>query len=159
MRFLGNTVDNNASTTETAHPFRVEADNVCCAFTEFAEPKQYAYRTLLPYFNQLYIIANGIRNNNLSYEDAKEKYLSCKEYRDAEQKLEDELFWRIDKYIATISVTYGKKKTKFIMDFEVSNEQYAILKHNMMEILLFPLNNAYGVRLALQAVAVSITSK
>ena len=95
----------------------------------------------------------------MSFEVAKKEYMETKEYKDISQKLEKEFYWLIDKYEATIAVQYGKKEKKFILRFEVTNEQNELLQHNMKEFLIMPLKNYYGVAGAMQPVSVQINAK
>lgn len=151
-------VGNSASSVEIAHPFRIEADNVFCAFTEFGEADQNAYRTLLPHYEKLSNKAKILHDSVPNYDEAVVNYITCEEYKQATEKLKEELFWIIDKYTATISVVYGKKKKEFTLAFEVTNEQFSLLESNMKESLIIPLKDVYGIPRAMQAVQVQINS-
>lgn len=155
MQFVGA----NASAVEIAHPFRIEADNVFCAFTEFGEADQNAFRTLLPYYESLKNKAKELKDSGLSYDLAIERYMGCKEYNQASEKLKEELFWVIDKYTATITAAYGKTKEDFILTFEVTTEQFNLLEKNMKESIIIPLKDTYGIPRAMQTVQIHIDTK
>ena len=152
MQFVGS----YTSATETAHPFRIEADNVYCAFTEFGEAKQNAYRILLPKYDALMKKAKGLVTNGISIDKAIEEYCSCREYEDAKQSLEKELFWLIDKYKLTLTVEYGKNKKQFSLSFDVTDEQYQVLLQNIKESLIIPLKDVFGLPRNMQPVQVQI---
>ena len=151
MQFVGN----SASAVEIAHPFRIEANNVYCAFLEYADQYQNAYRQLTPFYTALYNIAMEYKKE-LSYDKALEKYVLADEYIEAKENLEKEFFWKIDKYKAELSAKYGNKEKKFVLKFDVNNEQYSLLRYNMKESLLVPLKEIYGLKPVMQVVTVTI---
>lgn len=155
MQFVGR----YALSTEIAHPFRIEEDQVQCAFTEYGEKNQNAYRILTPCFEALSCIAKEYLLQRRSYEEAKNEYSLSKEYKEAEKNLEREFFWLIDEYEATVIADYANEKKSFTIVFEVANEQYSALCHNMQECLIAPLKEIYGIPLEMQSVAVRLEDK
>lgn len=152
MQFIGN----NASSVEIAHPFRIEENNIYCAFLEYSDQHQKAYRQLTPYYTKLSQVALEMNKSNISYDDAIKVYVSSEEYRDASSSLEKELFWEIDKYTALLCVRYAKKEKIFEIKFDVNSEQYQILRQNMKESLLVPLKTVYNVRPEMLPVTVDV---
>ncbi len=155
MQFVGN----NASVVEIAHPFRIEADNVYCAFTEYAEKNQNAFRTISPLYSNLINKAREYKLSNAPFDEALKDYVTTQEYEEVNQALNKELFWLIDKYEATITAQYGKKKKIFTLQFEVTKEQNELLQYNMKEFLVIPLKDCYGLPRAMRPISVQMTEK
>lgn len=145
-----------ASASEIAHPFRIEADSVFCAFIEFADFYESSAQTLNPYFDRLENAMNTSILHNRDYKEAYKKFIELDEYKEAKSAIEKERFWNIGKYEMTLEVEYADKKTHFIYNFDVSNEHVEGLKHNMKETLDSIIKNVYGVRIKSQTVQVQV---
>ncbi len=155
MQFVGK----YAFSTEIAHPFRIDANQVQCAFIEYGDRNQGAYKTLSPLFNALSKKAKECSMNNIPYAEAEKTYIASKEYKDAEKGMENEFFWIVDKYEATIIAEFAKEAKSFTLSFDVTSEQNSILQQNMKECLLAPLKELYFMPLTIQNVTVMLEDK
>lgn len=139
-------VGNYMQTTESAHPFRIDADSVSCAFTEFSDPFDSFGKVFRNCTSALFSKIPDIKKNNSKYIDAKSAYTSLSEYATAKQLLESEFFWKIGKYDIDICVNYGTKEKHFLYSVTVGEHEYEHLKANIDESLLSPLKRCYNVQ-------------
>lgn len=121
------------SISETAHPFRIDADSVTCAFTEFADFYNSSYKTLQPYFDANIEELNKIISEKQNDTDVYTFYSSSAAYKNAIEALHRENFWEISKYEIIMDVEYGSNHKKFKYSFEVSRELTNDLQANMRE--------------------------
>lgn len=149
-------VGNYAFTTETAHPFRVEEDSVVCAFIEFTDFYESAAKAFNPFFTSLFNEARSLQQNGLSYEEAYSNYIKQKSYDNARNEFYQHFFWAIGEYLATLEVEYGKKKVRFIYEFEVNESTNERLMSNLNETLLIPLKSVYGMQSSMQSVPIAV---
>lgn len=152
-------VGNYASMTETAHPFRIEADSIVCAFTEFADFYNSFYKTFQPYYDTLTEAANRVCSPDLPYGQAYPKYISNDSYLAAKSVLEKELFWEIGQYKVVLKAEYGKKSVDFPYEFSVNQDDYEKIKANLIETLSVPLKRIYGISLSMQTVQIELREK
>jgi len=148
LQFIGKSAFSN----EIAHPFRIEANHICCAFTEFIDKDNSAYRSFSAFNEKLASEANRIGNPQISFSDAFKEYSKTDAYREAKSELNSELFWKIGSYSISIIAEYKNKKKVFTFKFNVTQEQSQQLKHNIDETLVIPLKQLYGVPLNMQLV-------
>ena len=152
-------VGNFASTTEIAHPFRIDADSIVCAFTEFGDFFNSSEKTFQPFYNALVKDVKEICVLGLPFDQAIKKYKSAKSYAAATDALKSELFWEIGQYEIIMEVGHGKESSKFLYEFEVNSEDHQHLLHNIDETLLSPLKDAYRIPYDLQIVQVELKDK
>ncbi len=140
-----NVLGNYIQTTEAAHPFRVEADSVVCAFAEYCNPSdtsgiksQKICSALIPPIQQMIM-------ENTSYEKTLTALLQSAEYRDAKNELFSDFFWEIGKYTADFTVEYGRQKKTFSYEFSVSESDYSELRKNIDEALIVHLKKCYNM--------------
>lgn len=146
-----------ASSTELAHPFRIDADNVACAFTEFSDFYQSAEKRLQPFFDK-YNKALDIQNmeNNAVYEVLRSLMVSRNEHKDLKDALADELFWQISEYDLQLKVHYGNRDKVFSYCFEVTAEDYNKCEYNLDETIRTFLKDRYGIPYGFKPVQVRI---
>lgn len=152
-------VGNYTSTIEMAHPFRIDANNIVCAFTEFADPFNSWKKLFQPFYNALVKDVREICVLNLTFDQAYTKYKALKSYADAADALKKELFWEIGQYEIILEVEHEKEKSRFSYEFSVNSEDFQLLSHNIDETLLSPLKDAYRMPYDMQAVQVELKSK
>lgn len=138
-------VGNYLQTTESAHPFRIEADSIASAFTEFGDSFDSFGKTFRANTAALFKQIPSIRMANNTYEEALQQYKSSSDYTTARSRLEKEFFWEIGKYSLEIITEYGKKSKIFQYEISVSEYEHDRLTDNIDEALLSPLKSAYGV--------------
>lgn len=149
-------VGNYASTMEKAHPFRIEADSVVCAFIEFTDFYESATKSFNPLFNLLLNEAGKLIQSGLNYEQAYSKYIKLESYANAKNALSKHFFWTIGEYLATMEVEYGKKKRSFFYVFEVNESNNERLMSNFNETLLIPLKSVYNMQSSMQSVSIAV---
>lgn len=148
-----------SSVSEIAHPFRIEADSVGCAFIEFSDFYEAAAKTLRPYFDNLEEAILEIDVGNKSYKEAYKEFIALNEYGDIKKAIEQELFWIISEYEMMLEAEYGEKKVTFNYYFDVTNENMKDLKHNMDETIALVLKSKYRIPSNYKVVQVQVKVK
>lgn len=146
------------STMEIAHPFRIDADNMMCAFIEFSDFYNSSGKILQPYFDKLLAVVKNMKLQEKDYQMAYREFVLLDEYKETKNKMEQELFWTIGKYEMLLEVKYNTKATKFQYNFNVSKENAEELEHNIEETIAVILKQFYGIPLECKAVQVQIQS-
>lgn len=145
-----------SSTTEAAHPFKIEQDSIGCAFIEFANQYNSAFRKITPLLEDVQRDVHDIACINNSFDYARELLCGQKSYIEYQSALNSEMFWEIGQYEVEMKVSYGKSTKAFKLCFEVNREQYEDLKYNIEEVLISKLKNCYNMGYNLRSVQVSI---
>lgn len=145
-----------ASTSEIAHPFRIDADNVACAFTEFTDFYDSSAKTIQPFLEALYDDLQKINFEGMNYIEAHKRFTSLTTYEKAKEVLRKENFWDIGKYEIIIKVEYGKNEKKFYYGFDVSKEMHDTLAHNIDEILASLIKNTYKLPIDIRLIHAEI---
>lgn len=145
---------NYASSSEIAHPFRIEADSVMCAFTEFADSYNSAGKKIVPAFDKLSQKLMQIGVSTMDYNAAKQAVMDTAEYAEAKLALENEFFWEIGKYNAVVTAQYSNKTVAFNHKFCIDKDDYDKLRANLEEVLISGVKSAYRVPFAMQSVSV-----
>lgn len=139
-------IGNYLQSTEKAHPIRVEADSVCCAFTEFADEYESAWKIFNRHSLKLNKMISEFQDNRIEYAEALEKYKDSDEYKEAYKALLDYFYWQISKYKIEITAYYLKGSTNFKFGFEINENDNSKLNENIEEALLILLKKVYGVQ-------------
>lgn len=140
-----NVVGNYLQTTESAHPFRIDANSITSAFTEFGDPFDSFGKTFRSYTAPLFSKIPDIRKSNSCYEEVLQQYMESSDFNSARNRLEKEFFWEIGKYDVEIIAEYGKEKKTFRYEISVGEYEHNYLAENIDEALLSPLKTAYGI--------------
>lgn len=131
-------------TTEAAHPFRVEADSVACAFIEYCDPSDSSGIKIRNICSNLNPYIQGIVSNH-NFVEALELFSKSPEFLDARNQVAPDMFWEVGKYTVDVYVEYGKRKTKaFPLEFSVTEQNYIDFQKNISEALLASLKNCYN---------------
>ncbi len=150
---------NYVQTTEAAHPFRVEADSVACAFVEYSDPSDSSGIKIRKICNDLVSLIMRTAPGH-SYEETLMTVSKSPEYIDAKNNLLGDFFWEIGKYSADVTVEYDKQKTKtFSFDFSVSEQNSMDLRNNIDESLITKLKDYYHVPWAFKSPIVEISER
>ncbi len=136
---------NFTSTSETAHPFRIDAESIVPVFIEFTDFFDTSGKKFEPYDKKLFKEIDSIIEPNLMYNQAKDKYMLSSLYSEAKTILEKELFWDIGEYKIILQAEYGKITDTFEYEFSVEQEQHSNLEHNLEETLLSILKDRYNL--------------
>lgn len=144
---------------ESAHPFRIEANSITTAFTEFGDSFDSFGKNFracaVPLFNRI----AKLRNSGASYEEALAQYQSFPEYSQVKELLRKEFFWEIGKYDLDVTASYGEKIVHFYYTFSVGEYEQSHLLENCDEALITPLKSAYGVAWDYHAAYIELHSK
>ena len=150
---------NYVQTTEAAHPFRVEADSVACAFVEYSDPLDSSGIKIRRICNELAPLIQQIIVKP-AYNEALAALYESREYIEAKHSLQTDFFWEIGKYSADVIVEYDKKKKNtFSFEFEVSEQCFANLQHNIEESLITDVKKPYGISFAFQSNRVEVSDR
>lgn len=147
-----------STVSEIAHPFRIEADSVACAFIEFADFYEASAKTLRPYFERLEEAIHTIDVSNKCYNEAYKEFVTLDEYKDIKSAMEKEMFWIISEYEMILEVEYAEEKVSFNYNFSVSNENMEDMKHNMEETITSSLKNMYNIPVNGKLIQVQVKS-
>ena len=145
-----------ASANESAHPFRIEANQISCAFIEFSDSAQASTTTIEPEYNRLIRFSSNLRSRYNICEDAISELKQSDEYSIAKKARENELFWKADSYKAIVSAQYGKKTKSFPLTFDVSEQECTRIHQNIEELLLVPIKECYGLKWQMQPVTIRV---
>lgn len=150
---------NYVQSSEAAHPFRVEADSVACAFVEYSDPSDSSGKKIRSICADLLPLIMQVVQNH-TYDEALTALSKSPEYLDAKNNVFGDFYWEIGQYMVDVSVEYGKQKTKtFSFDFTVSEQDYNDLRSNIDESLIAKLKDFYSVRWSFRSPMVEITER
>ena len=135
-----------AQAEELAHPFRIDADHVACAFVEFFEPMGSAEKAIKPKFDKLVDKCRNISINRTDFDSVEKELVSSDAYKEAKKAIEKELFWEIGEYHSVISASFEDHIVEFVVNFNVSESQYIQFVNEIKEILISPLKDRCNVR-------------
>lgn len=115
---------------ETAHPFKVDADNLAPVFVEFEVKEQDVVGKLLP---PAYFATSAIVNNSscISVIDADQQLRCTPAYKEAFTKINDLFFWKPGKYKIALKTDYNTQSVKNIYEFELSEDESNQLRANI----------------------------
>lgn len=148
---------NYVQTTEAAHPFRVEADSVVCAFVEYGDPSDSSGKKIRKICENLAPLILQIAQNR-TYDEALEAFCKDSRYIDAKNSLLNDFYWEIGKYAVDVYVEYDKRKPKtFAFDFTVTEQDHNDLCTNIDESLITKLKDLYNERWAFKTPIVEVS--
>lgn len=145
-----------ASAEELAHPFRIDADHVACAFIQFNDPSDSAGKTIKSEYDKLIEDCRLIRLAETDYNKAVLLLKSKDSYKKVKTVIEKELFWKIGEYRATVVVKYADSEESFPIKISVSETQYAEFLAGIEEVSIIQLRNIYGIQGNYQPVLLDI---
>lgn len=140
-------INNYMQTTEAAHPFKIESDNIICVFTEFCDLSNTFSRTFKLLTKELFDDIKDIKNAHDNYIDAYETYIKSDAYQNAKSEIKKDFFWSIGEYNLLIEVKYGEKTKTFKYKINLEENDFKLLEKNIDESLLTPLKYQYGENL------------
>ena len=149
---------NYASSVETAHPFRVEADSIMCAFTEYADFYDAARKTIEPAITKYTQHWEKKRGSIQDPQQALIYIQGTQEYEAARNALMKALYWEIGQYSLKIIVNHGNTVSNYKYTFNVSGAEREKFESNVNEIMNSIVLRTYGIQPKLQSVQVAIVS-
>ncbi len=138
---------NIMQTTEAAHPFKIESDNIVCLFTEFCDLSNTFSRIFKLLTKELFDSIKNIKNEHDDYIEAYEVYTKSGAYLNAINEIKKDFFWSIGEYDLFIKVKYGNQTKTFKYKINLEENDYKLLLKNIDESLLTPLKYQYGKNL------------
>ena len=149
---------NFASSVETAHPFRVEADSIMCSFTEYADFYDAARKTIEPAITKYSQIWEKNRGGIQDPQQALLYIGGTPEYEAARNALMKALYWEIGQYSLKIIVNHGTTISNYKYTFSVSETEREKLEANVNEIMNSIVLRTYGIQSKYQSVQVAIVA-
>ena len=150
---------NFSQITEYAHPFRIEADSIACAFIEFGDQFNSSGKIIA---KQLEILAQKIKpsiESEKDYETVLKEYRALPEFATAKTVLEKEFYWEIGKYDVDMEVRHGKTAVHFYCQIVVDEMQNTRLKQNIEESLISPIKDIYRIPRNYQNIRIEVEEK
>ena len=147
------------SVDETAHPIRIEADHIACAFIEYGDKHNTGWECIKPAYDRVVDASNKLC---VLYNDPKvaiEELKKTPEFAEAQSIMMKELYWDIGTYDCCVKCKYNSKEVEFHLKMEVDKEDNEKLKNNIVEILVSPLKSVYHINSQIQVVMVEIHEK
>lgn len=128
---------------ETAHPFKVDVDNLAPVFVEFEVKEQEAVGKLL---SPAYYATTTIFNSNpsISIIDADHQLRCTPEYKESFTKINDLFFWKPGKYQIMLKTDYNKQRATYLYEFELTENESNQLRANIDYLLTTNLILHYG---------------
>lgn len=145
-----------ASAEELAHPFRIDADHVACAFIQFNDPSDSAGKTIKSEYDNLIEDCRLIKSAEPDYNNAVVLLKSKDSYKKLKAAIEKELFWKIGEYRATVVAKFADSEEYFPIKISVSETQYAEFLAGIEEVSIIQLKNLYGIQGNYQSVLLDI---
>lgn len=133
------------SMTEAAHPFRIEADSVMCAFTVFTDFYASSQKSLQQFFEASSEVAMKLESNQMPFAMARNQFVNSPEYIKLQEQLKKECFWEISKYDVIIITEYENRKKEFKYKFEITKDTMDIISCNIEETAFAKLNELYRI--------------
>lgn len=144
---------------EGAHPFRVEANSIACAFIEFGDPYKASDIKIQKICTKIDSLITQLKSKS-SFCEAFDALSKQPEYLESKNKVLENNYWDIGKYTANIDIEYNNnKKESFSYEFSLSEQNYEELLCNADEILIIQLKEFYKERLLFQSPTVELIDK
>lgn len=140
-----NIAGNFSQIIEHAHPFRIEAESIACAFIEFGDQFNASGKIIAKELDVLDKKIKFSKGNGKNYETVLEEYRTLPEFATAKTTLEKEFYWEIGKYDVDIEVRYEKKTVHFYYQIIIDETQNTELKQNIEESLISPIKDFYRI--------------
>lgn len=137
--------DNFSSSTETAHPFRIEKNSLTIAFTEFEAAQNLLRKKLVEYDRNVESLVQKCVYGGLGYDSALKELEQQLFYTNMRNDLLREFFWEIGSYKIEIIVKYGENEKVFPDSFEITEAEHDKLMHNLNEVLLEKIKEMYKI--------------
>ena len=119
---------------ETAHPFKVDSDNLAPVFVEFEVKEQDVVGKLL---TPVYFATSAILNSSptISLFDADQHLRCTPAYKDTFTKINDLFFWKPGKYQIALKTDYNSNSITNLYEFELSEDESKQLRENVDSLL------------------------
>ena len=140
-----NVAGNIVTTTETARPFKVKANDLSPVFVEFANIDDIFLNQLAEIHNSLMGRARTIAGPTIPLENARYNFRTTPEYQKAKEELLESFYWKVSQYVLRISVHYGDDAIKdFSYKFSLDQAEIAELRKDIERAMDCAIDNLYG---------------
>ena len=145
-----------ASSNEYAHPFRLEANSLICAFVEYADPFNKGNILWKKIEDKLNPIALILKTEHNDYKDALNTFKATSEFMQSQRDLQATFFWQAGKYNLSIENQYENKKVVFQYSFTLQQYDVDKLNSNIDKVLVSILSEKYNIPIGCETPAVDL---
>ena len=136
---------NIVTTTETAHPFKVKANDLSPVFVEFCNIDDSFLNHLAEIHNSLAVKAQSIANPTIPLECARQALKETPDYQSAKEELLESFYWKVSQYVLRISIRYGNNSVKdFSYKFSLDQIEIGKFKKDIEKAMECAIDNLYG---------------
>lgn len=148
-----------ASSNEYAHPFRLEANSLICAFVEYADPFNKGNILWQKIENKLNSIALELKKEYGSFDEALRAFKTSPDFTQAYRDLQATFFWQAGKYNLSIGNQYETEKANFEYSFTLQQYDVDKLNGNIEKVLVSILAEKYNIPIGCETPAVDLLEK
>ena len=148
-----------ASSNEYAHPFRLEANSLICAFVEYADPFNKGNLLWKKVEDKLLPIASKLKTEYENFDEALSVFKTAPEFTQVYRDLQATFFWQAGQYKLSIENQYETKEAKF--EYRFTLQQYDIdkLNGNIEKILVGILSEKYSIPMSCETPAIDLEER
>lgn len=150
---------NIASSNEYAHPFRLEANSLICAFVEYADPFNKGNILWQKIENKLNPVALKLQKEYENFDEALKAFKASPDFTQAYRDLQATFFWQAGKYKLSIENQYETKEAKFEYRFTLQQYDVDKLNGNIDKVLVSILSEKYNIPIGCETPAVDLLGK
>ena len=148
-----------ASSNEYAHPFRLEANSLICAFVEYADPFNKGNILWQKIENKLNPVALKLQKEYENFDEALKAFKASPDFTQAYRDLQATFFWQAGKYKLSIENQYETKEAKFEYRFTLQQYDVDKLNGNIDKVLVSILSEKYNIPIGCETPAVDLLEK
>ena len=148
-----------ASSNEYAHPVRLEANSLICAFVEYADPFNRGDILWKKIENKLNPITLKLKKEYESFDEALKEFKKSQDFIQAYRDLQGIFFWQAGKYNLSIENQYEDKNAIFNYIFTLQQYDVDKLNGNIDKVLISILSEKYNIPMNCENPAVDLISQ
>lgn len=148
-----------ASSNEYAHPFRLEANSLICAFVEYADSFNKGNILWQKIENKLNPVALKLQKEYENFDEALKAFKTSPDFTQAYRDLQATFFWQAGKYKLSIENQYETKEAKFEYHFTLQQYDVDKLNGNIDKVLVSVLSEKYNIPIGCETPAVDLLEK
>ncbi len=136
---------NLLTTSETARPFKIRANELSPVFVEFCDVNDSFTDHLDEIYSSLATEAKSFANPNVSLEDACQKFRSTSNYQKIKEELLESFYWKPSQYLLVITVHCGRNIQKdFSYEFSLNQAEIKEFKKDIEKAMDSLIYSLYG---------------
>lgn len=148
-----------ASSKEYAHPFRLEANSLICAFVEYADPFNKGNILWQKIENKLNPISLRLKKEYENFDEALQKFKNSTDFIQAYRDLQAIFFWQAGKYNLSIENQYETEEAYFEYSFTLQQHDVDKLNGNIDKVLVSILSEKYNIPIRCEPHAIDLLEK